>query len=142
MEHVAAFLIATTAADANAIFGGFAGAVATAEIHVAHDHAVPSAAAAAKSAGEHVAEVLQGGSSNAVIAFAVDLETTGTLLEGHFAAWNHAPVSWHCGRSCWGCRGGGSSSETFHHDCGRHGGDSFHLDQSQSHSKMSLGKQG
>ena len=127
LDHLTALGVAAVAGDAAAVLGVFARAVATAEVDVADLDAVPGAAARAGSLAEGLAEILQRGGGDRVVALAVDLAAGLGLLELQRAAGHDADVRGRRGSlvrlrgSRNGAGGEGTPARTFQHGT-RHNG--------------------
>jgi hypothetical protein len=92
LDHFAAGLVSTHAANANAVFRAFTLADATAQIALADRHAVHRAAATAHLVAEHFAKILQRSAGDFIIALAVDLHAIFALLDLERTARGDTPV--------------------------------------------------
>jgi hypothetical protein len=92
LNHGLAGLVTTRAADAAAVFGVFALANTDGEVALAAGDSVARAAAAAKTVGQHAAEVLQRAAGDFIIAAAMDLAAVRGLFELDRAARQHTPI--------------------------------------------------
>jgi hypothetical protein len=91
LEDRAARLVAAGAGDAAAILCVFTLADAAGQVALADAQSVERTAAGAQPARERAAEIVQRGTGNVVIAVAVDLKSTGALLNLHGASGNDTP---------------------------------------------------
>jgi hypothetical protein len=87
LDHGTAGLVTRRAADAAAIFGILALALAARKVALAALDAVPGAATAAQPVCQHATKVLQRAPGNFVVAAAMDLAAARRLLEFNCAAW-------------------------------------------------------
>ena len=92
LQHRTAGLVAAGAADAAAVFGVLALALAAAEVHLAALDAVPGAAAAAETIAQHAAEILQRTAGDFVVAAAMNLAAVLRLFEFDRAPRQNAPI--------------------------------------------------
>jgi len=92
LDHGLAGLVAGGAADAAAVFGVFAFANTDGEVALAAGDPVARAAAAAETIGQHAAEILQGATSDVIVAAAMDLAAVRGLFELDGAARQHTPI--------------------------------------------------
>jgi hypothetical protein len=90
LDHFLARLVAGLAADADAVGGHLAGAVAASEITLTNADAIPTTANRAEAAGQRAAEILHRLAGDLIVATAVDLAAISALLNANFALWHNA----------------------------------------------------
>lgn len=93
LEHLAALLVARRAGDAAAVFGDLADTSAASEVALRNAQAVLTTTQRAQALREHAAKVLQRAAGHFILTLAVNLESTGALLELDRAARRHLPFT-------------------------------------------------
>lgn len=92
MQNAAGRFVAAQAGDTAPVLGVLTPRHTAGEVALADGHAIECAAAGAHAAGEHLAEVLQSGASDVVVATAVNLEAPIALFELNVAPRHDTPI--------------------------------------------------
>src|SRR5262245_24508986 len=122
LQHLAALGVAAGAGDAAAVLRVLALAVAAAQVEIADLNAIPRAAARASAVTQGLTKALQGLASDAVVAAALNAETTLALLKLQLTPRHH--TNGRCGGGSGGIgqmsgrRSGRKSTPTFHDSAG------------------------